>query len=251
MSLNIKPLSALKDNYIWLLQYDHDAVVVDPGQAEPVIHYLREQNLQLTQIWITHPHVDHTGGVLALKQAYPDCLVRAACDISYADDWVQEGSHFMWYDYPVDVWQTAGHTNDHVCYQIIDESCIHLFCGDTLFSAGCGRVLGGSVQDLFRSVQRINKLPANTLLYPAHEYTAANLDFAEYIEPNNADIQVAQVAALYQPTLPVTLEHERRINPFLRVHHHVVQQRVCELTKQNISSEEAIFIALRTLKNIF
>ena len=230
--LKIIPLSAFEDNYIWLVQSKGEAVVIDAGLAEPVLDYLKKHHLKLAQIWVTHPHNDHIDGIAALKKAYPDCRVLGASDIIQADEVVDEGSQIV----------------------LLPENAeqVHFFCGDVLFSGGCGRVFpDGDIHQLYRSLQRINTLPENTLLYPAHEYTESNLEFAEHIEPQNADIQAAQVTAWYTPTLPVTLSHERRINPFLRLNEPRVQESVRELTKQNLVSDEAIFIALRTLKNIF
>ena len=251
--LKIIPLSAFEDNYIWLVQSKGEAVVIDAGQAEPVLDYLKKHHLKLAQIWVTHPHNDHIDGIAALKKAYPDWRVLGAGDIIQADEVVDEGSQIVWQKFKIDVWRISGHCANHLGFLLPENAeQVHFFCGDVLFSGGCGRVFpDGDIHQLYRSLQRINTLPENTLLYPAHEYTESNLEFAEHIEPKNADIQAAQVTAWYTPTLPVTLSHERRINPFLRLNEPRVQESVRELTKQNLVSDEAIFIALRTLKNIF
>ncbi|ULJ64214.1 hydroxyacylglutathione hydrolase [Wielerella bovis] len=251
-SLKIISLPAFDDNYIWLLTYNDEAVCVDAGQAEPVLDYVRQHNLHLVQMWTTHPHGDHTGGIAQLKRVLPDCRIFGASDIPASDEIVGEGSTITWQHFRINVWHTAGHTAHHLTYVLHDGEQTHIFCGDTLFSAGCGRVFpDGRADWLHHSLQRINRQPENTFLYPAHEYTANNLRFAAHIEPHNTDIQAALSAAQHTPTLPTTLAHERRINPFLRVHLPDVQRRVSELCGLYMQEDEAVFIALRELKNHF
>jgi len=146
---------------------------------------------------------------------------------------------------------TPGHPGRHVSYLLENSDGLHVFCGDTLFSAGCGRVFTGTIEELYDSFQRFNQLPEETLFYPAHEYTAANLRFAGFIEPENPDIRAALRAAEHTPTLPVTLAHERRINPFLRVDFPQVRERVEELAGRGLNSGLEVFAALRELKNRF
>ena len=252
MAIEIVPISILETNYVWLIISSSEAIAVDVGEAAPVLDYLQKNQLKLTQIWTTHAHGDHTNGIATLKNAFPDCEIFGASEIQTATKTVDEGSKFNWLNCQVSVWKTAGHTANALSYLLHDGDDTHVFCGDTVFSGGCGRIFpDGSVLELFKSIQRINTLPEHTLLYPAHEYTEQNLEFAEYIEPKNPDIQVAQVTAYYPPTLPVTLAHERRINPFFRTKEKNVQERIRELSKLPCASEESVFIALRTLKNIF
>ena len=227
--LKITPISALADNYIWLLQQGNEAVCIDPGDAAPVIGYLKAHGLVLRQIWITHHHADHTAGLPELIRQFSDCRVYANRDIPHATHTVGEGSRWPLWQSQVEVWHTPGHTQTHLSYLLQERGQARLFCGDTLFSAGCGRVFDGTPAQLFASLQRINRLPENALLYPAHEYTAANLRFAAHIEPNNPHIAAAQQRADSIPTLPVTLAHEKQINPFLRVHLPAVQQRIRSL----------------------
>ena len=153
-----------------------------------MLDYLRAHNLSPTQIWVTHQHGDHIGGITGIRQHYPDCLVFGADNIALADETVRDGSPMHWQGFRAEAWHTAGHTAEHICYLLHDGRRSHFFCGDTLFSAGCGRVFDGTPTQLFASLQRINRLPENTLLYPAHEYTAANLRFAAHIEPHNPEI---------------------------------------------------------------
>ncbi|MDK4689286.1 hydroxyacylglutathione hydrolase [Kingella negevensis] len=250
-SLKIIALPAFNDNYIWLLQRGNQAVCVDTGQAEPVLNYLREHNLTLAQIWVTHPHGDHTLGIAELQQHFPDCQVFGAADIQAANQRVGEGDVIEWQGLTAQVWHTAGHTAHHLSYVLQDGEQAHIFCGDTLFSAGCGRVFpDGRVDWLHHSLQRINTQPENTLLYPAHEYTAANLRFAAHIEADNADVQAA-LRETVAPSLPVSLAHEQRVNPFLRVHLPEVRVRVQQLAGQALVDDEAVFATLRELKNQF
>ena len=249
--LKITPIPALADNYIWLLQQGNDAVCIDPGEAAPVAGYLKAHGLALRQIWITHHHADHIAGLPELIRQFPDCRVYANHDIPHATHTVGEGSRWPLWQSQVEVWHTPGHTQTHLSYLLQADEPARLFCGDTLFSAGCGRVFDGTPAQLFASLQRINRLPENTLLYPAHEYTAANLRFAAHIEPDNPHIIAVQQRAQTIPTLPVTLAREKQTNPFLRVHLPAVQQRIRQLTQQTYDSDEDYFVALRELKNRF
>lgn len=247
----ITPIPAFDDNYIWLIQENNRAAVIDPGQAEPVFNYLREHALQLEQIWITHHHNDHTGGIAALKTAFPDVQIYGASDIQAATHRMQEGDTIQWHSIQAEVWHTAGHTENHLCYLAHISGSLHVFCGDTLFSAGCGRAFTQRPDWLYHSLTRLDTLPENTLFYPAHEYTAGNLRFAAAVEPENRDIQAALTAAHNTPTLPVTLAHERRINPFLRTRIAAVQNSASAFSGSLNNSEEAVFTALREWKNQF
>lgn len=244
---NITPLPAFNDNYIWLLEENGQAVCIDPGDAAPVLAHLRAHSLQLAQIWITHHHHDHTGGVAELKRAYPDCTVYGNSDIAEATAAAGEDVRIVFGSGSADVWATPGHTDRHLSYLFTDAHGLHVFCGDTLFSAGCGRVFTGTMAQLFTSFQRYNGLPGDTLFYPAHEYTAANLRFAQAVEPENAEVQAALAAAEQLPTLPVTLAHERKVNPFLRTGEAAVAAAV-DLAS---ADEAAVFAALREWKNQF
>jgi len=249
--MNITPIQVLNDNYIWMIQDGNHAACVDPSDATPVLKFLVRNRLMLAQTWITHPHHDHIGGVKALKNSFMESLVYGEADIEAATHTVKAGTQFPFGDGLVTVWATPGHTGRHVSYLLENSDGLHVFCGDTLFSAGCGRVFTGTIEELYDSFQRFNQLPEETLFYPAHEYTAANLRFAGFIEPENSDIRAALRAAEHTPTLPVTLAHERRINPFLRVDFPQVRERVEELAGQGLNSGLEVFAALRELKNRF
>lgn len=262
--MKIKPILAFTDNYIWTLidEVHQQAIVIDAGQAEPVINFLQENGLELTQIWITHHHHDHIGGVEKLQKYFPNVKLYAHLNIQLpnAID-VAEGSILEAWGNLVQVWQIAGHTAEHLAFLLTFDDKLHIFCGDTLFSGGCGRVFTGTVEQLFESFDRINSLHDETaLLYPAHEYTLANLKFAQMIEPNNLDIQQAIDDAvilqkLGKPTLPTNLANERKINPFLRV---IANDNLTDMmttmkmkTSLNDDSPLSVFSALRELKNNF
>lgn len=249
--MNITPVKALNDNYIWMIQDGNHAACIDPSDATPVLVFLVRNRLMLAQTWITHLHHDHIGGVQSLKNGFMESPVYGEADIDLATHTVTAGTQFPFGDGLVTVWATPGHTDRHVSYLLENAEGLHVFCGDTLFSAGCGRVFTGTIEDLYDSFQRFNQLPEETLFYPAHEYTASNLRFAEFIELENPDIQAALRAAEDTPTLPVTLAHERNINPFLRVGLPHVRERVEDLVGKQLDSGLEVFAALRELKNRF
>ena len=249
--MKITPVKALNDNYIWMIQAGNHAACVDPSDATPVLVFLVRNRLMLAQTWITHLHHDHIGGVQSLKNGFMESPVYGEADIDLATHTVTAGTQFPFGNGLVTVWATPGHTDRHVSYLLENAEGLHVFCGDTLFSAGCGRLFTGTIEDLYDSFQRFNQLPEDTLFYPAHEYTASNLRFAEFIEPENADIQAALRAAEHTPTLPVTLAHERKINPFLRVDLPNVRERVEDLVGKQLGSGLEVFAALRELKNRF
>lgn len=212
-------LPVLNDNYIWLYGREHlPIIVIDPAKSSPVIDYVKQHHLRIEAILLTHHHEDHVGGVEALKQHYPKVPVYGPSETADkgATVVINEGD-FATEHYHIQVIPSGGHTANHVSF-VVDG---HLFCGDTIFSAGCGRVFTGDYQQMFASLQRLNQLPADTILCPAHEYTLSNLEFAYHLEPNNqllADYldKVKQLRAEQKPSLPTSLAWERQINPFLQ-----------------------------------
>ncbi|KPN71021.1 hydroxyacylglutathione hydrolase [Neisseria sp. 83E34] len=249
--MQIIPIPAFNDNYIWLLQCGSDAACVDPGDAAPVLDYLKQHNLTLRQIWITHHHNDHTGGIEGLLKAFPDCEVYGNADIQGVTHKIEEGGKVVFCGTEAQVWHVPGHTATHFAYLLLLSDRLHVFCGDTLFSAGCGRVFTGTIGQLFNSIQRFNSLPPDTLFYPAHEYTASDLCFAEYVEPGNTAVKEALRVSDKLPTLPVTLAHERAVNPFLRTDQTILIRQVEKLSGQTLNDDAAVFAALRELKNTF
>jgi len=254
--LAITPISAFDDNYIWLLQEPGNATVavVDPGDEAPVLARLSRDDLTLGAILITHKHSDHVGGVAELKAAFPQALVigPAGEPIRHIDQTVSEGDRVSLPGMSArfEVMEVPGHTEGHVAY--FGEGV--LFCGDTLFAGGCGRVFSGTHEQLHDSLQRIAGLPADTLLYCAHEYTQANLGFAKWVEPDNAEL-IARDAACQQsrargePTVPSRLSLELATNPFMRTGVDTVIAAAQAYAGRDLKSGAEVFTAVRTWKD--
>ncbi len=254
--LEIRPIPAFDDNYIWLLQRPgHTAVaVVDPGDEEPVLERLRQDGLTLAAIMITHKHGDHTGGIQALVQAFPDIPVYGPAHepIKGVTRPLTEGDRV---EIPgigstMTVMEVPGHTEGHIAY--LGEGA--LFCGDTLFAGGCGRVFSGTHRQLHRSLQRIAALPPETLAYCAHEYTRANLGFARWVEPDNPGLlqRIGETNATRtrgEPTVPSSLGLERETNPFLRTGEPTVIAAAERYAEKKLTSGEAVFAAIREWKD--
>ncbi|MFC3903901.1 hydroxyacylglutathione hydrolase [Acinetobacter marinus] len=211
-------------NYIWMLidTHHHQAVAIDPTQADLVLDYCEKYNLELTQIWITHKHNDHIAGVPELK-AQTNAVVYAPLaekeTIGQAGYWLEDGEQIHFADLVVDVFSSPGHTLGIITYFI--DALDALFCSDTLFSMGCGRVFEGTYTQMYHSLNRLAALPPRTKVYCTHEYTESNGKFAMTIEPENIALQqrYAEVQALRATgkiTLPSSIELELETNPFLR-----------------------------------
>lgn len=246
--ITITPIPAFNDNYIWALHQQHHAVVVDPGDASPVLLFLRKNSLNLDALLITHHHADHIGGVAELLTHYPDCAVYGPKSIALVTHPVTEPQqidtalgHFSVIDIP-------GHTEDHIGFIWQDaQPPLHVFCGDTLFSAGCGRVFTGTYAQMFDSLNKLSALPNDTLLYPAHEYTRSNLHFAEKVDPGNPDVAAALAYCDQHPiSLPTSLAKERLINPFLRTD----SKHIATTMGIKEADAFALFKSLRKFKNM-
>lgn len=257
--INIQPIRAFSDNYIWAIvnEDNKQLVVVDPGQAQPVIDFIEAYKLELKAMLITHKHADHIGGVKELTSLYPHThLIANSAHGVNQNQKVSDGSSLRIWGLNTEVWQVAGHTHNHLAYILNLNDVKHVFCGDTLFSAGCGRVFTGDMQAMHNSLQRLNTLPENTLFYPAHEYTASNLRFGLHIEPNNTEMQqwLTKVEKLVEegnPSLPTTLAVERLINVFLRVSEpSVIDSLQQKLELANVEPL-TVFTELRRLKDSF
>lgn len=258
--LHLRPLPAFSDNYIWLLTEDAGsaATAVDPGAAAPVLDALQAAHLSLTAILITHHHQDHIGGLDALLEAFPgvriygpdDRRIPALTDRLDADDTFRPAglrTSFRVLDVP-------GHTATHIAYLTDNAGTGCLFCGDTLFAAGCGRVFDGTCEQLAGSLERIAALPGETLCYCAHEYTLANLGFAHWVEPDNlalaARLHAEQARrAAGQPTVPFRLDQELATNPFLRTDNPGVIAAAENFAGQRLATRAAVFAALRRWKD--
>jgi hydroxyacylglutathione hydrolase len=256
--LEIIPIAAFKDNYIWLLadKKTHQCAVVDPGDADPVFHILRQLDLSLNAILITHHHHDHVGGVKALHEEFPHAAIFGP-----ANETIPALNHPVIENDIVDleflklrlrVLEIPGHTKGHIAYYG-DKM---LFCGDTLFSAGCGRLFEGTPAQMFASLTKIAKLPDDTLIFCAHEYTQNNLSFAQIVEPDNLEIKkrIKEVNALRlnnRPTLPSVLSLEKQTNPFLRCEINSVIDSLSLKFDRTFTDNVDAFQTLRAWKDTF
>ena len=216
--MNIHPIKAFSDNYIWIIEEGTEAVVVDPGEAEQVMDYLAEKQLQLNSILLTHNHDDHIGGVQQISAKYPDASIYGPKETEdIANHIVVDGDSFNLLGKNVQVLKTGGHTEGHISF-LMDNV---LFCGDALFSAGCGRVFTKDYQAQYDALQKFKQLDDEVQVYAAHEYTQTNLRFAHSIQPSNTAVsealnQVNEMRAKGKPTLPTTIGKEKKINLFLQ-----------------------------------
>lgn len=181
----IHPIKAFSDNYIWCIQEETEAIVVDPGKARVVFDYLEEKQLSLAAILLTHMHEDHTGGVREILARYPECLVYGPKETKVlVNSVVKEGDSFNLLDQNFQVYESGGHTHGHISFLMGDN----LFCGDAFFSAGCGRVFTGDYEAQYETLQKFKRLDDNINVYPGHEYTETNLRFASGMHPENEKI---------------------------------------------------------------
>ena len=258
--MNLEPLPAFNDNYIWMLHDGAQALVVDPGDAEPVLRTLQTRGLQLAAILVTHHHGDHTGGIATLKAATGATVYGTGGEgIAGLDHALQGGEVLQVMGLSIDVIATPGHTRAHVAYwlslQSVPGQSPILFCGDTLFSAGCGRLFEGTPAQMYQSLLRLAALPGNTRICCAHEYTLSNLRFAHAVEPGNAALNTYRqhcehLRSAGHPTLPSTLAQETTINPYLRCQHPAVRAAAQGYDAQ-AQTDAQVFAALRRWKNEF
>ncbi|MBQ0214463.1 hydroxyacylglutathione hydrolase [Proteus vulgaris] len=246
-------IPALSDNYIWLLSNENsECVIVDPSQAKPVIEMLTQRSITPIAILLTHHHDDHVGGVAELVKKYPNIDVFGPQETQSkgAENIIHNQERIIVGSFTFNVIGTPGHTLGHVAYYCEP----YLFCGDTLFSGGCGRLFEGTAQQMFSSLQRLSSLPDNTLICCAHEYTLSNMTFAHHIMPENVLItdylaQVSEMRKKLQPTVPITLKNEKNINLFLKSDD-IDLQRILGITT-NTYAPIKTFTKLRELKDNF
>jgi len=254
--LSVTPIPALSDNYIWLLRQDSSpgVCVVDPGEAGPVIDYMERESLTLESILITHHHPDHTGGLEALIKLFsPRVIGPDNPDIEGITDTVGEGDEVRIMGRLFEVFATPGHTLDHISFFAPGIPPL-LFCGDTLFCAGCGRLFEGTPAQMHDALNRFAQLPEETLVFAGHEYTMANLQFASQADPENPAVAQAlsechKARELERPTLPSTIGRELKINPYLRLESDSVRQAAGH--KGDNSDPLATFTTLREWKDRF
>ncbi len=256
--LDVRPIAAFRDNYIWMIHglgEPRRVAVVDPGDAGPVLAALAAGGLHLEAILATHHHADHVGGIAGLVAATGAAVFGPAHDPMPVDCQRLAGGgrarvgalglEFAVVDVP-------GHTAGHIAFTGHGT----LFCGDTLFSAGCGRLFEGTAEQMLASLDALAELPDDTRIYCGHEYTEANLRFALAVEPGNSAIMdyVKQAAALRgegRPTLPSTIGLEKRVNPFLRSRHENVKSSAERRAGRMLPTPVAVFAAIRSWKDTF
>ncbi|NKF52595.1 hydroxyacylglutathione hydrolase [Shewanella sp. WXL01] len=261
--LNIHAINAFNDNYIWLIEHKNIACVVDPGCASSVLNFLEvHPHITLGAILITHHHADHTGGINELQQAFAEKLQVygpqnqiAGINHQLTPTTKLERAQTLSIEplgITAKVLATPGHTLDHLCYVIEDN----LFCGDTLFSGGCGRLFEGTATQMHHSLSELAKLDDSTKVYCAHEYTLANLAFAKAIEPNNDDLMAYAKQAVTRrdnqlATIPTNIGLEKSINPFLRAHCETIWQHLQKEYSLTVNDPLQAFTSIRKLKDEF
>ncbi len=253
--VTIEPIPAFDDNYLWLLVRGSQAAVVDPGDAAPVLQRLQQRNLSLQAILVTHHHGDHVGGVASLSRATgarvhgPGAEAIPARDVALAG-----GSRIDVLGVAFDVLDVPGHTLGHIAYHA--PALRALFCGDTLFAAGCGRLFEGTAAQMTASLAKLASLPADTRVYCAHEYTLSNLRFALAVEPDSEALRRRQQACAAlrrrgEPTLPSTIADELATNPFLRCSEPDVRRAAEARAGGPLPTAESVFTVIRQWKNVF
>ena len=251
--LDVVPVKAFKDNYIWTLRDARHAAVVDPGEAQPVLQYLAEQNLALVAILATHHHADHVGGIAELlrHRRVPVYGPRGE-PIATLSQPVSEGDRVSIPELGAtfEVLDIPGHTRAHIAYYGAGA----LFCGDTLFACGCGRVFEGTAEQMYASLDKLRRLPDETKVYCGHEYTLANIGFARRVDPQNKALELLEertrrLREAGKPTLPSTLGEEKATNPFLRCAEPAVVESANKYLGSRLSDPVRVFAAIRDWKN--
>jgi hydroxyacylglutathione hydrolase len=254
----IKPIRALRDNYIWVIHgVDQSRIVIlDPGEAEPVLRYLKENNLKLDGILLTHHHWDHTNGVDRLLAYFPGIPVYSSekDKVPGVNHFVKEGDEITFSNLssPIRVMEIPGHTLGHLGF-VYEKA---LFSGDTLFSCGCGRIFEGTPEQMYQSLEKLKQLPSDTLMYCAHEYTRSNIRFAEAVDPANQILQqwkqeVEDLREKNIPSLPVSLKTELQTNPFLRCEDPIILASVKKNGYAGEGDPTSVMLHLREWKNQF
>jgi hydroxyacylglutathione hydrolase len=252
--LTVIPIPAFEDNYIWLLHNGREAVAVDAGDAEPLLDYVAIHELRLIAVLDTHHHGDHTGGNADLLRQFPDLAIYGDRRIATVNRPIKAGARLEFPELPLslEVIGVPGHTSDHLAYY--GANC--LFCGDALFSCGCGKLFEGTPPQAFASLERLAALPDQTLVYPAHEYTLENIRFAKMVEPHNAalldrEVHDRETRNHGRPTLPASLALEKRTNPFLRCREPAVVEAASSHIGRHLDAPGEVFAVLREWRNAY
>ena len=252
---SVEPIKAYDDNYIWLISTNEGSIIVDPGESKKIIEGIDKNKIDLKAILITHHHFDHTNGLQDLLDIDNFDVFGPVNNINGINNKVGDSDQFSVIGIDFEVIEIPGHTLDHIGFYSFNNGDPILFCGDTLFAGGCGRVFEGTYQQMFEALKKISRLPKNTKIYCGHEYTLSNIKFALEVDPNNIKLQneyknVQELMKSNKPSLPTTIEKELDINPFLRCDDLDIQKNIVK--KFNVDdSEFEIFTAIRKWKDNF
>ena len=253
--LSIKPIKALSDNYIWLVTTNEGSIVVDPGESKHIVDLIKSNKIDLEGILITHHHYDHTNGIEEILKYKKVEVYGPKNNVNLITKRVKQNDVFNLIGLSFEVIETPGHTLDHIAFYCFENGKSILFCGDTLFSGGCGRVFEGTYSQMYESLKKLSKLPEDTQIFCGHEYTSSNLQFACAVEPNNQFIkkyneEIIEKTKNGVPSLPSSLKIEYMINPFIRCNE---QNLIDNINKKfgEVTSEIEIFSTLRKWKDNF
>lgn len=255
----VTPIPIIEDNYAWFIENEGKTLVIDPGEAAPVINYIRDNGLTLDYMFVTHKHWDHVTGIAEVKAAFPNCKIYGTghFDIPCREEALLGGESFQLMGLNWKVWHTPGHTLDHIVFYTQDPSGQgHLFSGDNIFACGCGRMFEGTPEQFHNSLQSIVNLPVTTKIYCTHEYTLANINFALHVEPNNTytlhrqDV-CTELRKQNQPTVPTTVADELKSNPFVRCDQPDVIRAAETFSGKVLGKPEEVFAVVRKMKDEF
>ena len=252
--LSVEPIKAYTDNYIWLVSTNEGSIVVDPGESKEILNLIDSNKIDLKGVLITHHHYDHTNGLLDLTNKM-NLEVYGPKKIEGINNIVKESDKFSLIGIDFEVIEIPGHTLDHLAFYSSNNKDPILFCGDTLFAGGCGRVFEGTFEQMFKSLKKISNYPKETKIFCGHEYTLSNLKFALEVDKDNkqlADeyINVKKLISSDIPSLPTNLDKELKVNPFLRCNEINIKNKVID--KFDIIDDELeISTALRKWKDNF
>jgi len=253
--LSVEPIKAFTDNYIWLVSTNEGSIVIDPGESKSIQKLIDNKTIDLKGILITHHHYDHTNGLSELVKKNKLEVYGPVNNIDGINHRLNDKDKISIIGIDFDVISIPGHTLDHIGFYSANANNPILFCGDTLFAGGCGRIFEGTYEQMFSALKKITKLPTNTNIYCGHEYTLSNLKFALEADDTNKELieefkKVENKINSNIPSLPTTLDKELKVNPFLRCDNINIQNKIIEKFKVS-NNELEVFTALRKWKDNF
>ena len=253
--LRVEPIKAFTDNYIWLVSTNEGSIVIDPGESKSIQKLIDNKTIDLKGILITHHHYDHTNGLSELVKINELEVYGPVNNIDGINHRLTDKDKISIIGIDFDVISIPGHTLDHIGFYSANANNPILFCGDTLFAGGCGRIFEGTYEQMFHALKKITKLPTNTNIYCGHEYTLSNLKFALEADDTNKELieefkKVKNKINSNIPSLPTTLDKELKVNPFLRCDNINIQNKIIEKFKVS-NNELEVFTALRKWKDNF